>query len=127
MANKQKMERNIKKGIFSLAMLKNRLFAMKFATILAIALLFLAAVNAATVSHTAEQIRAGSFGNVFVGNFSFVNGSVGIGTTEPGGNLDILSETGSATLRIRAGNNAFFILSNENISKNALFMLVPQF
>src|SRR3989338_8025936 len=42
---------------------------------------FSAAAFAATVTHPAENIRAGIFGNIYVGNWSFMNGSVGIGTT----------------------------------------------
>ena len=45
---------------------------------------------AATVTHPAENIRAGIFGNVYAGNWSFMNGSVGIGTTNPNYKLHLL-------------------------------------
>ena len=44
---------------------------------------------AAVVSHQAEQIRAGTFGEVYTGNWAFMNGSLGVGTKTPGYTLDV--------------------------------------
>ncbi|MEK7070407.1 MAG: hypothetical protein AAB966_01235, partial [Patescibacteria group bacterium] len=57
--------------------------------ILAIVLLSYFALAAGVVSHLAEQVRAGIFGINYTGNWSFVNGSVGIGTTSPAEALDV--------------------------------------
>ena len=57
---------------------------MKIGKIVMVLVLFAvlsATVFAATVTHPAENIRAGIFGNIYAGNWSFMNGSVGIGTT----------------------------------------------
>ena len=52
----------------------------KMIVFLALFAILAVGVFAATVSHTAEQIRAGIFGNVYTGNWSVMNRNVGIGT-----------------------------------------------
>lgn len=46
--------------------------------------------GAGVVSHKANEIRPGMFGQVYAGNWSFMNGSVGIGTSNPTTRLYVL-------------------------------------
>jgi len=52
--------------------------------------------GAGVVSHYANQIRPGMFGQVYTGNWSFMNGSVGIGTSNPTTGLYVLDTSNSA-------------------------------
>ena len=60
-----------------------------FIVVIALILIALPSVSSATVSHLAEQIVPGVFGQDYTGNWSFMNGSVGIGTTNPQSTLSV--------------------------------------
>jgi hypothetical protein len=52
----------------------------------------ISAASAATVSHKAEQIKPGVFGLNYTGNWIFINGLFGIGTTDPNKNLTVAGD-----------------------------------
>ena len=74
---KMKLLNRIKTNIFGGA---SKMRIEKMIVFLALFAILAVGVFAATVSHTAEQIRAGIFGNVYTGNWSVMNRNVGIGT-----------------------------------------------
>lgn len=80
-----------------------------------------------TVSHRAEEIRPGVFGLNYAGNWSFVNGSVSIGSTDHNGLFSVegavgLSSTNKSITNSSGYGKLYYRNSSSGYSEGLYFM-----
>ena len=84
--------------------------------LLLIGIMLITPVLAAVVSHKAEEIKAGMFGQNYSGTWSIMNGSVGINTTNPTMLLHVEGDV-NVTGDLHLSNESVYI-GNQTLTNN---------
>jgi hypothetical protein len=77
-------------------------------------ILIISSFVSSEVSHNAEQIIPGIFGNIWAGTWSFMNGSVGIGTTTPDRPLHVFNATTDIVAKFESSDDISAIMIKDD-------------